>query len=181
MANPTKVTLDYDSTYNIDGYLRRPSDGQVYQGGAGGNELWHVWADVDVIKYAMAYTKYNDGYFVCAFPTANVAENVEYDWVSKQRVGADPAVGDIKLGAMHYNRKQVLDTDGLGEVSTTEPTGLPATWDIRGWILAIGRRFFNKRIFNGSTAELYKDDNSTVLTIQNTSDVAGVETMDKAV
>lgn len=180
MANPTKVTLDYDSAYNIDAYLRRPSDGKVYQGGAGGDDDWHVWADEDVIKYAMAYTKYDDGYFVCNFPTTNVAQNVEYDWISKQRVGADPAVGDIKLGAMHYNRKKVLDTDGLEELSIAEPIGAPDTWTFEERLNAVFRALFYKSDNDGSFIQYYKDDNSTVLAKQAVSDIAGKETINQA-
>lgn len=178
MANPNYVSLDYDSAFNVDAYLRRPSDGKVWQGGAGGDSAWHVWADGDVIKYAMAYTKYNDGYFVCPFPV--VDENVEYDWIDKQRIGADPAVGDVKLGARHFNRKKVLDADGLVVVSTAEPTGAPNTWDFLERLNALFRAFFYKSDNNGSKITYYKDDDATPLAEQTVSDVAGTETIDKA-
>jgi len=126
----------------------------------------------------MAYTKYDDGYFVRAFPA--VDENVEYDWIDKQRIGADPAVGDIKLGARHFNRKKVLDTDGLDIISITEPAaGYPSNF--REKLLWLIARWLNEHYYDKNNNNLrVKNAAGVILTTQVTSEVANVEKVEKA-
>lgn len=112
MANPTKISTSYANGLNLDGYLRRKSDGKVYEGGAGGDGLWHVWTGADVIKYAMAYTFHGGRLYTRAFP--DVQEKVEYVWDITQRLGIDAAVNDAPLGSIGVNEIVRCHTDLLG-------------------------------------------------------------------
>lgn len=90
-------------------------------------------------------------------------------------------INDLHLVADAAGRVE-LTSDGLNQISTTEPSGSPSGWNFREWLCWVFRRWSNKTILDGSagTLKVRNDADDGDLTSQDATEVSGVQTITKA-
>jgi len=109
--------------------------------------------------------------------TSLVATALEsYDGIKRTEATADKNAILTEIDALNINTDSCkLAADGLDNISADMVDGLPTTFPQK--MIYLFARFFNKSRVDGNTAiEIYRDDNTTVNTIQQiTTDASGEE------
>ncbi len=185
MANPTKIVTFYEDKTASEGFtlnvwLRKKSNGNVYEGNtdAGGDENWHAWVNADVLKYSMPFTWYGGKLYIRPFPTVNVPVD-DYIIEITLQAGGSPAITDAMLGGALTPLETVLMTDGLDNVNATEPPADIGSWNFRQKLLWLYNRFAYKHTCKNDDFLKTHQADGTELTKQTTSEVSGLQTVEK--
>lgn len=109
------------------------------------------------------------------------AQNLEADYDGTGYNKSASAIGTTAtVGSITDKTGYKLASDGLDSISTTAPTGVATNF--REMVIQTWRRFFKRHVYDAGagTITTYRDDNTTVVTTQATSDVDDVETVGAA-
>ena len=86
--------------------------------------------------------------------------------------------GVVPVGWGQYNPNVLLASDGLDNISTTEPSGLASNF--RDMLIQVFRRLFGKSTLTNSELKCYKENETDVATTQSVGDDGTTQTQGEA-
>lgn len=182
--------MAYLGKWKIDDYLQIPatthkfSTGgafnassityRIYEDGEGGSQEDEIISDTNMTQFDS-----EDGFYLNREQLTSASgfePNKCYTILIKATVDG---ISAIMIHTFQIEPDGVkLASDGLNDISVTEPTGVASTF--REMIIQLWMRFFNKIDKDSSQIQLYEDDEITVSTTQTHTDANGVVTVNKA-
>ena len=176
MANPTKIATVYPDGFNLYGFVRRESDGFIYDVGDAQFEAVGTWDDARAGECDISFTNYKGNLYMMEFPSITVDK---YIVIVCLRGGANPAINDAGLGNIRVPSETVLMADGLDSINNTEPSGAPSGWNFRQKLLWLFGRFAYKHTRQNDDVLKTHQSDGTELTKQATSKPSGLQKVEK--
>jgi len=176
MANPTKIATTYPDGFNLYAFLRRKSDGYIYDVGDAQFEEVGTWNDARADECDIALTNYKGGLYMANFPSVAVTDYIIQICL---RAGGTPAITDAFLGSTLTPTEVVIASDGLDNVDNTEPPTDMGSWNFRQKLLWLFGRFGYKHTCKNADFLKTHQADGTELTKQATSEVNELQTVEK--